>query len=72
VLELPKGGINDLEEGKAVYFSPGEIYDWMINEGSQAWGAFTLRAIRAGMSAKERLQHDSYTGILAYRDLPSD
>lgn len=70
VVELPKGGINDLKEGADVRFSSAEVYDWMMHEGSQAWGGFTLRAVRANMGPKERLQYDGYTGILAYRDPP--
>jgi uncharacterized protein YegJ (DUF2314 family) len=69
VIELPKEGINDLAEGQDVRFSVGEVHDWMLREGPQAWGAYTMRVIRGKMSVRERLQHDSSTGILAYRDL---
>ncbi len=42
---------------------------WMIVDGSQAWGGYTLRVIRERMGSQERLQHDEYTGILCYNDL---
>jgi uncharacterized protein YegJ (DUF2314 family) len=69
VIELPEGGINALSVNEDIRFGPDVVYDWMLREGSQAWGAYTMRAARDGMEAKERLQYDEYTGILAYNDI---
>lgn len=67
--ELPKEGINQLKVGTTLRFEPHDVHDWMIVEGSQAWGGFTLRVIRERMGPQERIQHDEYTGILCYNDL---
>jgi uncharacterized protein YegJ (DUF2314 family) len=69
VQELPRNGINKLKVGSTLHFDYHDVHDWMIWEGSQAWGGFTLRVLRDRMDAQERLQHDEYTGILCYNDL---
>lgn len=69
VQELPKEGLNQLRVGETVPFAHDDVCDWMIVEGSQAWGGFTLRVIRDGMTTQERLQYDDYTGILCYNEL---
>lgn len=69
VRELPKNGLNNLKVGSTLRFDRQDVHDWMIVEGSQAWGGFTLRVIRDRMQAQERLQYDEYTGILCYNEL---
>lgn len=69
VRELPKDGLNDLKLGSTLSFDRRDVHDWMIVDGSQAWGGYTLRAVRDGMQGQERLQYDEYTGILCYNDL---
>lgn len=69
VRELPKEGLNKLQIAATLRVEPQDVHDWMIMEGSQAWGGFTLRAIRESMSPQERLQYDEYTGILCYNEL---
>jgi uncharacterized protein YegJ (DUF2314 family) len=68
--ELPKEGFNNLVVGEDIHFTADAVHDWMLREGSQAWGAFTMRVARDRMDAKERLQFDEYTGILEYNDHP--
>lgn len=69
VRELPKDGLNDLKVGSRLRFDYADVNDWMLVQGSQAWGGYTLRAVRDGMQAQERLQYDEYTGLLCYNDL---
>lgn len=69
VRELPKDGLNKLKVGETFRFDEQDVHDWMIMDGSQAWGGFTLRVIRDRMAAQERLQYDEYTGILCYNEL---
>lgn len=69
VRELPKDGLNRLKVGSTLRFEYKDVHDWMIAEGSQAWGGFTLRVIRDRMGPQERLQYDEYTGILCYNEL---
>lgn len=69
VRELPKGGLSGLEVGEVLQFTRQDVHDWMIVDGSQAWGGFTLRVVRERMGPQERLQYDGYTGILCYNDL---
>lgn len=69
VRELPKDGLNSLKVGSTLRFDRQDVHDWMIVQGSQAWGGFTLRVIRDRMQAQERLQYDEYTGILCYNEL---
>jgi uncharacterized protein YegJ (DUF2314 family) len=69
VRELPNEGFGRLKVSETLHFEPHDVHDWMILEGSQAWGGFTLRVIRDRMGLQERLQYDEYTGILCYNEL---
>ncbi len=68
IVELPKEGINDLAEGQDTVFSPDQVCDWMITQGPNIWGGFTMRVLRDRMGPKERAQYDEYTGLSVYHN----
>lgn len=68
IVELPKGGFNDLVEGQKIVVSHEMIHDWMITIGPKVWGAFTMRVARDRMDMKERAQCDKYTGLSEYSE----
>ena len=68
VVEVPKDGINDLVEGQDLVFPRDQVCDWMISQGPNVWGGFTMRVLRDRMDQKERAQYDEYTGLTDYHE----
>ena len=66
IMELPKGGLNDLKVDQSLLYPKESIYDWMIIKDEKAWGAFTLQVVRNSLPEKERAQYDEYSGIFSY------
>ena len=45
------------------------IEDWMINEGSVAYGGFSMRVVRSRLPITERRRFDDCTGIREFKEI---
>jgi len=55
--------LRSVRQGSAVQRPWGELSDWMYTSRDQAWGGFTVAALRATMSQAERTSHDDAWGL---------
>ncbi|WP_369939603.1 DUF2314 domain-containing protein [Xanthomonas medicagonis] len=57
------GYISSLHAGDAVAAPVAELEDWMYVIDGKAYGGYTIDAMRRGMSAAERAEHDGAWGL---------
>jgi uncharacterized protein YegJ (DUF2314 family) len=57
------GALKGLRAGARVALSLDALSDWMLVRDTKAHGAFTVNAMRAGMSRAERCEHDAAWGL---------
>lgn len=55
--------LTSVSEGDKVAFSTDRLGDWIGVTAGKVYGAYTVQAIRAGMTAEERMQHDTSWGL---------
>jgi len=53
-----------LEMGDSVVVDPMDVSDWMIVEGEQFYGGFTIYVLRATMTDSERAKFDTESGLV--------
>lgn len=55
--------LTNIQEGDYVEIPVGEISDWLFTIHQKAYGGFTIQAMRAGMTKRERKKHDKLWGV---------
>ncbi len=55
--------VQGLNEGDSVAFPWQELDDWMYSLNDRVYGAFTVNALRQGLSAEDRQNHDEAWGL---------
>jgi uncharacterized protein YegJ (DUF2314 family) len=58
-----------LNKGASFVVASEWIEDWMINNGGEVFGGFSLRVIRSRLREPERVRFDEHTGIREFKDL---
>jgi uncharacterized protein YegJ (DUF2314 family) len=55
--------LTSVQEGEAVQAPFSHLTDWMMTVDGEAYGGFTVNAMRAKMSSQERKEHDAAWGL---------
>ena len=58
-----------LRPGTAFVVASESIEDWMINNGGEAYGGFSLRVIRSRLGTEGQMRFDARTGIRRFKEL---
>ena len=67
--EVPKGFEKYHAVGSRLAFECEDVFDWMVNRDGYAYGAFSIRVHREGMSETEQEEYDGYMGIKSYAQI---
>jgi hypothetical protein len=57
-----------LKPGTSFVVARESIEDWMINQGGEVFGGYSLRVIRDRLGVEERKRFDAYTGIRRFKE----
>lgn len=55
--------VENLQMGDSVVVDPKDVTDWMIVDGEQIYGGFTIYVLRAKMTDDERKKFDAESGL---------
>lgn len=58
-----------LKPGTSFVVAGDSIEDWMINDGGEVFGGFSLRVIRNRLGAEARMRFDAHTGIRRFKEI---
>jgi uncharacterized protein YegJ (DUF2314 family) len=55
--------LGNVHEGDAIRVPLGRVEDWMLAGAKRVYGAFSVQAMRASMTKRERREHDEAWGL---------
>ena len=55
--------LSNVKNGDFVEVPLNQISDWLFTSGGKTYGGFTIQALRSGMEAQERKEHDEAWGL---------
>lgn len=56
--------IDSVQMGDSLVVDPKDVTDWMIVDGEQFYGGFSIYVLRASMTDSEREQFDTESGLV--------